>query len=67
MSKRKFLLLEVKEEDYKLIDSIPKEIINEEMEMPDEHYKEVGGPILYIPQISKLVLMDKYEKTRKWK
>lgn len=49
MSKRKFLLLEVKEEDYKLIDSIPKEIINEEMEIPDEHYKEVGGPILYIP------------------
>ncbi len=32
MSKRKFLLLEVKEEDYKLIDFIPKEIINEEME-----------------------------------
>ena len=29
--------------------TIPKEIINEEMEIPDEHYKEVGGPILYIP------------------
>ena len=49
MSKRKFLLLEVKEEDYKLIDSIPKKIIKEEIEITEEHYNQVGSPVIYIP------------------
>ena len=53
MSKRKFLLLEVKEEDYKLIDSIPKKIIKEEIEITEEHYNQVGSPVIYIPQMFK--------------